>query len=60
MEFCHERKSLEREYEDSPKDKLMPLTKPLFDGLKETFEWYKNNMDSVIKKPFFEYIDKML
>lgn len=39
---------------------LMPETKPLYEGLKEAFEWYKNNTDKVIKKPFFDYIDKNL
>ena len=39
---------------------LMPETKPLDEGLKEAFEWYKNNTDKVIKKPFFDYIDKNL
>lgn len=39
---------------------LMPETKPLYEGLKEAFEWYKNNTDKVIKKLFFDYIDKNL
>lgn len=40
---------------------LMPKTLPLEAGLKEQFEWYKNNMDSVYyRKPYFEYIDKNL
>ena len=39
-------------------EQLMPETKPLVDGLSEAFEWYKNNMDKVNKKPFLEYIDK--
>lgn len=41
-------------------EKLMPETKPLSDGLKESFEWYKSNMDKVNKKPYFEYIDNNL
>lgn len=41
-------------------EKLMPETKPLSEGLKEAFKWYKNNMDKVNKKPFTEYIDNNL
>jgi len=39
---------------------LMPDVKPLKEGLKEAYEWYRNNMDKVIKKPFIEYIDNNL
>lgn len=39
---------------------LMPETKPLLEGLKEAFEWYKGNGDRVNKKPFIDYIDKYL
>lgn len=40
---------------------LMPETLALEDGLKEQFEWYKNNLDSVYsRKPYFEYIDNNL
>ncbi|MBQ1992113.1 MAG: NAD-dependent epimerase/dehydratase family protein [Clostridia bacterium] len=40
---------------------LMPETMDLEKGLKEQFEWYKNNIDSVYnRKPYFEYIDKNL
>lgn len=39
---------------------LMPETKPLDEGLKEAFEWYKDNTNKVNKKPFFDYIDKNL
>lgn len=31
--------------------------KTLEEGFMEAFEWYKNNGDKVIKKPFLEYID---
>lgn len=44
----------------SLQDALMPDTKPLYDGLEESFDWYKNNSDKVIKKPFFDYIDNNL
>lgn len=40
--------------------KLMTDTMPLYDGLKDSFEWYKNNPDKVIRKPFLEYIDNNL
>lgn len=39
---------------------LMPDVKPMKEGLKETFEWYRNNMEKVNKKPFIEYIDNNL
>lgn len=39
---------------------LMPDTKPLYDGLNEAFNWYKDNSDKVIKKAFFDYIDNNL
>lgn len=40
--------------------KLMPDTTPLDKGLKEEFEWYKNNRDNLDKKPYYEYIDNNL
>ena len=40
---------------------FMPDTIPLAVGLKEEFEWYRDNPDSVyFKKPYMEYIDKNL
>ncbi len=39
---------------------LMPETKALAQGLKESFEWYVENKDKVIQKPFFEYIENNL
>lgn len=45
----------------SKQNKLMPDTKPLKEGLREEFEWYKNNLDSIYnRKPYIEYIDKNL
>lgn len=41
-------------------EKLMPETKPLEEGLKEAYEWYKDNGDKIIKKPYFEFIDNNL
>ena len=40
--------------------KLMPNIKTISAGLKESFGWYKNNMEEVNKKPYFDYIDKNL
>ncbi len=40
--------------------KLMGGVKDLERGLKEAFQWYKDNEDKVIKKPYFEYIDNNL
>ena len=40
---------------------LMPDTVPLEQGLKEEFEWYRENPDSVyFKKPYAEFIDNNL
>lgn len=39
---------------------LMPDTKPLTEGLKESFEWYLENRECVKKKPFLEFIDNNL
>lgn len=39
---------------------LMENVKSLEDGLKEAFDWYKDNQDEVWKKPYFEYIDNNL
>lgn len=43
----------------SKQRELMPKTVPLEQGLKEEFEWYKNNLDSVYnRKPYLAYIDE--
>lgn len=40
---------------------LMPDTVPLEQGLKEEFEWYKNNPESVyFRKPYVEFIEENL
>lgn len=44
----------------SAQHKRMPDTKPMLEGLKESFEWYKNNTEKVNKKPYLDYIDKNL
>lgn len=38
----------------------MSKEKDLYDGLKESFEWYKDNMDKVNKKSYFELVDNRL
>lgn len=42
----------------SEQDKLMPETKALEEGLKESFEWYLGHSDMVNRKPYMEYIDR--
>ena len=39
---------------------LMDTVKPLSEGLKEAFEWYRVNSDKVNKRPYIEYIDNNL
>jgi len=40
---------------------IMPDTIPFYEGIKNEFNWYKNNTDSVYyRKPYFDYIDKNL
>lgn len=42
-------------------NELMPDTIPLEQGLKEEYDWYRNNLDSVYnRKPYMDYIDKNL
>ena len=36
---------------------LMPTEKDLYEGLKESFTWYKENSDKVNKKPYIEFMD---
>ena len=38
----------------------MPDIKPLYEGLQESFEWYREHEDLVIKKPLIKYIDEEL
>lgn len=39
---------------------LMQDTKPLLEGLRESFDWYRKHEDLVNKKPLMEYIDEEL
>ena len=48
-------------YLDTTKqDELIKETMDMEKGLKEAFEWYKDNQDKVNKRPYFEYIDEHL
>lgn len=38
---------------------LMPDTKPLAQGLRESYVWYQKHRNDVNKKPYLEYIDSM-
>lgn len=40
--------------------KLMQNIKPIAEGLKESFYWYRNNFQNVDRRPYFDYIDKNL
>lgn len=45
----------------SKQNELLPNTVSLEDSLKEEFEWYKKNIDSIYnRKPYIEFIDKNL
>ena len=37
--------------------KLLPYEMDLYQGLKESYEWYKNNRDEVSRKPFIQFIN---
>ena len=39
---------------------LMPETKPLEVGLKQSYEWFADNRGEVRRKPYFNYIEKNL
>ena len=71
VEFCNVYEDIEQrnyfsfyEYEYyldvSKQHELMPDEKSLLEGLKEAFEWYKENSDKVNKKTYFEFIDNNL
>lgn len=38
-------------------EELLPVTKSLEDGLRESFDWYLKNTEKVNRKPLIEYID---
>ena len=48
-------------YLDTTKqDELIASTVDLEEGLKEAFEWYRDNQEKVSKRPYFAYIDEHL
>lgn len=42
----------------SKQSELLEEEKDLFDGLKESFEWFKNNSNEVIKKDYISFIQE--
>lgn len=42
----------------SRQNELLPYQKNLFEGLKESYEWYKDNHDNVIKKDYIKFIQQ--
>jgi hypothetical protein len=34
---------------------LMPSVKSLAEGLKESYEWFRQNRDAVMRRPYMEY-----
>lgn len=41
-------------------EKLMPESKPIEEGLKEAYEWYKDNSNEVYRKDYIAYIDEKI
>ena len=41
-------------------NELLPDTKPMIQGLREAYEWYKNNREVVRKRPLIEFIEENL
>lgn len=37
---------------------LLPYLKPLETGLKESYEWFKNNRELIVRKDYFRYIEE--
>ncbi len=44
----------------SEMSRLMPNVKPLGEGLKQSYEWFKNNRGEVLRKKLFEFIESEL
>ncbi|MBQ2744714.1 MAG: NAD-dependent epimerase/dehydratase family protein [Lachnospiraceae bacterium] len=44
----------------SKQEKLMSVIKHMEEGLKEAYEWYKDNSGEVVRKGYIEYIDEIL
>lgn len=45
------------ELDVSKMSELMPDTMSLYEGIKDSYKWYKNNSGAIYKKPYMEYID---
>lgn len=39
---------------------LMPDVKPLAQGLKESYQWFSQHRDGVMRRPYMEYIDQSI
>lgn len=44
----------------SIQNEILPVQKNLFDGLKESYEWFKDNSDEVVKKEYIKFIQQNL
>lgn len=44
----------------SKQEKLLPKTKSLLDGLRESFEWYIKHQNDVVKKDYIKFIDNSI
>lgn len=44
----------------SRQNELLPEQKNLFDGLTESYEWFKDNQDKVVKKEYIKFIQQNL
>lgn len=42
----------------SRQNELLPKQKNLFDGIKESYEWFKDNQDKVVKKEYIKFIQQ--
>ena len=38
----------------------MPEVKPLAEGLRESYEWFRQHWEAVMRRPYLEYINKYL
>ena len=41
-------------------NQLLPSQKSLFEGLEESYQWYLDHPDEVVKKNYIEFIDQEL
>lgn len=38
---------------------LMPETKPLLQGLQESYAWFRDHREAVVRKPYEEYLSRL-